>query len=280
VIVDVSADRTTATRNLGLRVASSALLAPLAVGVAYIGGWAFVVFWTIAAVAIWWEWVNLIQPSDHRGPFITGACALTLSAALVGLNHFQISLLIIALGAIGVTVLANRYPAWIAGGVLYAGALLLSSMALRFEAEAGFVAIGFLFATVWAADIAGYFVGRAIGGPKLAPSISPKKTWSGAIGAVLASVAAALSIAYIIGSAEFVRAAILGALVSVVAQAGDLFESRLKRLFDAKDSSQLIPGHGGVMDRLDGYLTAALALALVDAGRDLISGTPARFIVW
>jgi phosphatidate cytidylyltransferase len=278
--VTASAEQVTPSHNLALRVVSAAALAPLALGAAYLGGWAFIVFWTVAAVAIWWEWVNLVHPSDHRGPFITGACTLVLAAALAGTDHLQVALFIVALGAIGVTVLASRRPAWVAGGVLYAGALLLSSAMLRFETAAGFLAIAFLFAAVWAADIAGYFVGRTIGGPKLAPAISPNKTWSGAIGALVASVAAALATAAAIGSTEFLRAALLGALVSVVAQAGDLFESRLKRLFNAKDSGGLIPGHGGVMDRLDGYLAAALVLALIAAARTLFTDAPAHFIVW
>lgn len=255
-------------------------LAPLAIAAAYFGGWIFVSFWTIAALAVWWEWVHLVYPSDHRGPFITGACALVLAAALLGTDHSQMALFITALGAIAVTVLSARYPAWIAAGVCYAGALLLASIYLREQATAGFVAIIFLFAVVWSADIAGYFAGRAIGGPKLAPSISPKKTWSGALGGLGASIAAALLIAYFIGSKEFFLAALLGGVLSAVAQAGDLFESRVKRIFDVKDSGGLIPGHGGVMDRLDGYLTAAAALALFDLARMLISEAPPRFIVW
>jgi phosphatidate cytidylyltransferase len=267
-------------RNLLLRVVSSAALAPVAVATAYFGGWVFIAFWTIAALAIWWEWVHLVYPSDHRGPFITGACALALAAALAGADHSQIALFITALGAIAVTVLSSRDPAWIAGGVVYAGALLLASVYLREETPAGFVAIVFLFAVVWSADVAGYFAGRAFGGPKLAPSISPKKTWSGAIGGLFASIAAALAMAQVIGSNEFLRAALLGGMLSVAAQAGDLFESRIKRRFDVKDSGGLIPGHGGVMDRLDGYLAAAVVFAMIDVTRDMAGVGAARFIVW
>jgi phosphatidate cytidylyltransferase len=278
--VTTSADRVSPARNLLLRVVSAAALAPMAVAAAYAGGWIFVAFWGVAAVAVWWEWVNLIQVADYRGPFITGACALVLAAILLALEHLQVALFIVALGAIGVVVLSSRHLAWAAGGVVYAGTLLLASASLRLQNEKGFLAILFLFATVWAADIAGYCAGKAIGGPKLAPSISPNKTWSGSIGALGASVAAAVCVAYAIGSADHVRAAVLGAAASVAAQAGDLFESRLKRRFSAKDSSGLIPGHGGVMDRVDGYIAAALVLALLDWVRDLVSDAPARFIVW
>ncbi len=268
------------TRNLGLRVVSAALLAPLAIGTAYIGGWLFICFWAIGAIAVWWEWVHLIDPSGRPVSFVTGACALVLAAALAGSDHLETALFIVALGAIAVTVLANAHPGWIAGGALYSGALLLGSSAVRNEIAAGFVAVIFVFAVVWAADIAGYFVGRAFGGPKLAPSISPKKTWSGALGGLLASIAAAIAVAHFAGSNEYVVAACLGGLLSVVAQAGDLFESKVKRLFDAKDSSRLIPGHGGVMDRVDGFLAAVSLLGLLDAGRSLLTDAPARFLVW
>jgi phosphatidate cytidylyltransferase len=167
-----------------------------------------------------------------------------------------------------------------AGGVLYAGALLLALVFIRSDAEFGFIAIIFLFAVVWATDIFGYFVGRIMGGPKLASSISPKKTWSGAIGGLLGSLAAALAIAMTTRKASLLPALTLGLVLSVVAQAGDLFESQLKRRFAAKDASGLIPGHGGVMDRLDGFLAAAVAMALFGMAR-AGAGAPMRgFGVW
>lgn len=263
-----------------LRIVSALALAPLAIAAAYFGGLMFAAFWTVAALAVWWEWVHLIHPRNHLAPFVTGACALALAAALTVSDHQQIALFITVLAAIAVTVLANKRAGWVAGGVVYSAALLLGSLLVRNEIDAGFMAMVFLFAVVWSADIAGYFVGRAVGGAKLAPSISPKKTWSGAIGGLVASVVAALAVAYAFGSQEYVRAALLGGLMSIVAQAGDLFESKVKRLFDAKDSSSLIPGHGGVMDRIDGFIAAVAALALLDAGHGLVTEAPARFIVW
>jgi phosphatidate cytidylyltransferase len=267
-------------RNLALRIASSLTLAPLAIVSAYFGGWAFAAFWAVGAVAVWWEWVHIMLPRDHLVPFITGASVLVLATGLTATEHEQLALLITALGALAVTVLANHRPAWLAGGIVYSGALLLGSMTVRNEIETGFMAVIFLFAVVWSADIAGYFVGRAFGGPKLAPSISPGKTWSGALGGFAASIVAALCVAYFFGSQEFLRAAVLGGLISVVAQSGDLFESKVKRKFDVKDSGALIPGHGGVMDRIDGYIAAAAALALLHVGHGFVSEAPARFLVW
>jgi phosphatidate cytidylyltransferase len=161
-------------------------------------------------------------------------------------------------------------------GLVYAGALLLSAIAIRFGMQSGHIAILFLFVVVWTTDIAAYFVGRALGGPKLAPAISPKKTWSGALGGCAAAIGAAIGfISALGGLGSYWRVGLLALGLSIVSQIGDLFESFVKRRFDAKDSSGLIPGHGGVMDRLDGFVTAAVALALIDAARTW-SGAPAR----
>ena len=111
----------------------------------------------------------------------------------------------------------------------------------------------FLFAIVWATDIAAYFAGRTIGGPKLMPAVSPKKTWSGAIGGALGAVVAGLIVVESAGLGVTPALVILAFMLSAVAQAGDLIESAIKRHFGAKDSSALIPGHGGLMDRLDGF---------------------------
>jgi phosphatidate cytidylyltransferase len=120
-----------------------------------------------------------------------------------------------------------------------------------------------LFAIVWTTDVLGYFAGRAFGGPKLWPAVSPKKTWSGAIAGTVGAVVVALLVAAQFGSFNRIAIITVALLLSVVAQAGDLFESWVKRQFDAKDSSHIIPGHGGVMDRLDGFWAAAVAGCVV-----------------
>jgi phosphatidate cytidylyltransferase len=268
------------SHDLGLRIISAAILAPLAIVAAYIGGWPFVAFWGAAALAIWWEWIRLVQPDAHRGAFIAGACALIIEASLAGTGRLVVAILIALLGALAAGAMATRNSLWTAGGVLYASSLLLALVFIRNSAEVGFIAIIFLFAVVWATDIFGYFVGRTMGGPKLAPSISPKKTWSGAIGGLLGAAAATLAIAMAIREVPLLTALTLGLTLSVVAQAGDLFESQLKRRFVAKDASGLIPGHGGVMDRLDGFLAAAVAMALFGMAR-VSAGAPMRgFVVW
>ena len=155
---------------------------------------------------------------------------------------------------------AGRGAAWCAAGLLYAAALLIAPVLLRRDAGFGFAAILFLFAIVWLTDIAAYFAGRAIGGPKLMPRVSPNKTWSGAIGGTLPAVVGGVLVARQFAHRQPRSPSPCVALVlSVVSQAGDLFESAVKRQFNAKDASQLIPGHGGLMDRLDGFVAAAVA---------------------
>ncbi len=173
----------------------------------------------------------------------------------------------IAIGALlagGVlAVWPRRYPGsnpviWGAGGVVYAGMALVGPALLRADPQLGFVALLFLFAIVWATDIFAYLVGRLMGGPLLWPGVSPKKTWSGAIGGLAGGVAAGTGVAYAsIGMAPALAGG-LALVLSIVAQGGDLFESAVKRRFGAKDASSLIPGHGGLMDRLDGFIVAAL----------------------
>jgi phosphatidate cytidylyltransferase len=142
------------------------------------------------------------------------------------------------------------------------------------------VAILFLFAVVWATDVTAYFAGRAIGGPKLWAAVSPKKTWSGALGGTLGGVVAALLVATFMGLVIAPMLVLVALFLSVASQAGDLLESALKRQFGAKDSSDLIPGHGGLMDRLDGFLTAVLAAAMVGLCRGGLDGAAQGLLVW
>ncbi len=188
---------TPSARNLWLRVASAAVLAPLAIVAAYFGDWPFTIFWALAAVAVWWEWVGLVQPAGRYVVLATGAAVLALEALLFEIGTLSVVVMMIALGMLAAIVTAGRHALLVAGGMIYASALVIAPAVLRADAKLGFAAILFLFAVVWGTDIAGYFAGRAFGGPKLAPSISPKKTWSGAIGGTIVAIAAALAIAHL-----------------------------------------------------------------------------------
>jgi phosphatidate cytidylyltransferase len=271
---------TPSARNLWLRVVSAAVLAPLAIVAAYFGDWPFTIFWALAAVAVWWEWVGLVQPAGRYVVLATGAAVLALEALLFEIGTLSVVVMMIALGMLATIVTAGRHALLVAGGMIYASALVIAPAVLRADMKLGFAAIVFLFAVVWGTDIAGYFAGRAFGGPKLAPSISPKKTWSGAIGGSIVAIVAALAIAHVFSIRNPAATGLIALVLSIASQAGDLFESKLKREFHAKDASGLIPGHGGVMDRLDGFIFASVVAALIGVARGGLELPATGLLVW
>jgi phosphatidate cytidylyltransferase len=156
---------------------------------------------------------------------------------------------------------ARANPALLLAGVPYVGAGIAALLWLRADPEVGRLNVLFVAMLIWATDIGAYAAGRILGGPRLAPAISPGKTWSGAIGGLIAAVVVAFCVAGT--QARPFRVIVVATLLSVVAQAGDLLESAIKRWLGVKDSGTLIPGHGGLFDRLDGFLTAAPAAGLL-----------------
>jgi phosphatidate cytidylyltransferase len=267
--------------ELALRVCSALVLVPLAIGIAYLGGWPFALFWGAAAMGVLWEWIALVARSDQRSVLLTGGASLALAVALVATGHLLAAVVVLAMAAIGAASLAlAERRIWVAGGIPYAGALALAPIVLRAEDEDGFLAMIFLFAIVWATDIGAYFVGRALGGPKLVPQVSPNKTWAGALGGLIASVVVAVAVAKVAALTALFALAMLAVVLSVFAQGGDLFESFLKRRFHAKDSSRLIPGHGGLMDRLDGFVSASAAAALIGLARGGFEAPGHGLLVW
>ena len=267
--------------NLLLRVATSLVLAPLAIAAAYFGGLVFVLFWLAAALGVLWEWDTLVCAHDRNSVVTIGAVALVGAALLLAFDWSGTAIALIALGAFGVATLASRVRrAWCAAGLIYAAALLIAPVVLRRDAALGFAAIILLFVIVWLTDITAYFIGRAVGGPKLWPRVSPKKTWSGATGGTLAGVLGGVIVARQFGVTDLAAGAAVALGLSVMSQAGDLLESAVKRNFSAKDASSLVPGHGGLMDRLDGFVAAAVAAALFGLLRGGLD-TPAQgLMVW
>jgi phosphatidate cytidylyltransferase len=267
--------------ELVLRVCSALVLVPIAIGTAYLGGWPFAVFWGLAAMGVLWEWISLVARSDHRTVLMTGGASLALAVALVATGHLLAAVIVLAISTLGVAALAPaKWRTWIAAGVPYAGALGVAPVALRSDSEDGFLAVIFLFAIVWTTDVVAYFSGRAIGGPKLMAQVSPKKTWSGAIGGTLAAVIVAFVLAKVMALSGLFAIAMLAVILSICAQGGDLFESFLKRRFGAKDSGHLIPGHGGLMDRLDGFITASVVAALIGLLRGGFEAPGRGLLVW
>ncbi len=252
--------------DLTPRVASGVVMIVLALAATWVGGPVFLAFWGLAAIGVAWEWQRLIG-GDRLWVRVV-VCALGLVAAapwaLYGDARLALAMLIAGGIAAGVAADADRrIPAGI--GALYAGAAMLAPALLRGSPTQGLAAMLWLYAVVWGTDIGAYFGGRLVGGPKLWPAISPGKTWSGAlIGAAVSAVLGALvAVLAVPGGIRIVPLFELGVVTSALSQAGDLFESAMKRRAGVKDSSRLIPGHGGLMDRLDGFIVAAAFAAAV-----------------
>ncbi len=266
--------------ELGKRLASAIVMAALAIAAVVVGGWPFVVFWAAAAVGVFWEWTAMTSGSGAVTRAV-GIAALAAAALAGGFGQLYVALAALAAGAAGVAgATGSRHRIWRAAGVAYAGVVLLAPVLLRRDRVFGLVAILFLFAVVWSTDILGYFVGRAIGGPRLAPAVSPNKTWSGACGGALGAVVAGVSVVFVAGDVALLPAAAAAFALSVASQAGDLFESAVKRRFGVKDASHVIPGHGGLMDRLDGFIAAGAVAALVGVMRGGLDAPARGFLLW
>lgn len=244
------------------RAVSAVVMAALALGTAWAGGPVFDVFWCMAAMAVLWEWHGLVGLERRNPALILGGTALAAATLLAGRGEPGRACCALLLGAAITAMLADRGRRGIAAaGPLYAGAIALAVPLLRHSAVDGFAVLAWLFAVVWGTDTMAFFGGRAIGGPRLAPRLSPSKTWSGFAVGVVSGAILGLLVSPRSGCAACVFAA--GLAGGGVAQLGDLFESSLKRRFGAKDAGSIIPGHGGLMDRLDGFVaTSALAAAV------------------
>jgi phosphatidate cytidylyltransferase len=252
------------------RALSAIVLMAAALVSVWRGGLVFDLVWLAAALAVGCEWQNLIAAPNPRLRFFLVAWGLVASAYFASKAWFGTACSVI--GGCGLALALAAGPGrriWAFGGIVYAGLLLLSAAALHGSAEYGARSILWLFAIVWGTDVFAYFGGRLIGGAKLWPKISPSKTWSGTLIGVLAGA----SLGAVIGASGLghpwraLPLFALGLAAAAVSQGGDIFESWAKRRFGAKDSSGLIPGHGGFMDRLDGFIAAAAFAAMAGAVR-------------
>jgi phosphatidate cytidylyltransferase len=249
--------------ELGVRVASGLVLGALALAALWAGGWAFAALVGAAVALLLWEWSAMhgVAPTDRALGIVLLATVVVVTAA--GLPREALLALAGGLLLIAAATMARRTgrnASWLGAGLAYAGLPAVALVWLRDQPE-GFALVLWLMAIVWATDSVAYFAGRALGGAKLAPSISPSKTWAGLVGGMAgAGAVSALVAGMAWGGAPMVHFA-FGAGLAVVAQSGDLFESWLKRRAGVKDSGALIPGHGGVMDRVDGLVPVACVVA-------------------
>ncbi|HEV7320918.1 MAG TPA: phosphatidate cytidylyltransferase [Ensifer sp.] len=252
--------------ELKLRIASGVVLAAVALAATWFGGLAFQVLAALIAVLVYYEWSTItgLPERDFQGNAF-GWFSIAVIAGLIVTGYIGYSLPILAFFVLAgmLWVFLQKTSWWLPGGIAYAGLTGISLAALRGADDLGLMATLFVFAVVWATDIFAYFTGRAIGGPKLAPRISPGKTWSGAIGGTICGIVAGVAVFMAYFSLQDLRIPIIALVLSVASQVGDLFESFIKRRFGVKDSSRLIPGHGGVMDRVDGLIFACVAALIL-----------------
>jgi phosphatidate cytidylyltransferase len=248
------------------RILSALILAPLALAMVWFSAWTFAALVAVAGGLMGWEWSRLCLGGFGRSGIVMACMAVAI--AVLGTLAPVAGLAVIAVAAVlapTVDRVAGRSPLWLVAGAIYIG---LPSLALVWLRAQGRETLIWLLLVVWATDVGAYAAGCSIGGPKLWPKISPKKTWAGLAGGIALATLIGAVAARFAGIDPFVLAGVSGGL-AVVAQAGDLAESCVKRHFGVKDSSGIIPGHGGVLDRLDGLLAAspvAAALCLAVGG--------------
>ena len=267
-----------ATRNLLIRIVAALVLAPLAVAIAYFGGWLWIALVALAAVGLYVEWLTVVG-AVQVGAALPGATALLIAGICLAWGRIDASLMVLALGLAAVAWLSPPLRGWTVGGFCYAAAAEMASVLIRLDQAWGFVALLLVLLVVWGTDIGGYFAGRGIGGPKLWPRVSPRKTWAGALGGFTASLVVAAGFAAF-GLGRTGPLLLLGSLLSIVSQLGDLFESAVKRRFGVKDSSHIIPGHGGLLDRLDGFVAAVILAAIFGLLRGGVDGVGRGLMVW
>ena len=253
--------------EIAIRIASALVVAGVAGACLYFGKPYFHILVTVFALVMIGEWSSVAGGFDQAKPAVALAMAVIVAVSvLAGVGQFWWSAVMAGAGAAGLALLAVALSApslgWIALGLLYVTAPVIAMIGLLDGSPLGAWAVFWVVAVVAATDLGAFFVGRGVGGPRLAPRLSPAKTWSGLFGGMAASTLAGAAIGAYYSDQPVLFWAVGGALLAVISQAGDLAESAFKRRFKVKDASALIPGHGGVLDRVDGLVAAVVAVAL------------------
>lgn len=274
---------TTRWADLGVRVASAAVLIPAVLLDVWVGGVWFTLLVALLAVLMAQEWATIVH-GGHSLQFALHAAAAMAGALLPMAAGVPAAVLAIAVlwaaSAVLVKLRAPQTAIWPWLGVPYVGLPPLVLVLLRHDEAYGVTVILWILTIVWAADTLAYFAGKSLGGPKLAPRLSPNKTWTGFAGAIAGSAIASTVFALVAGLEAAAILALLAAFLAPVEQMGDLFKSALKRHYGVKDSGTLIPGHGGVIDRLDGLVAVAVAAALIGVARGGFAATGEGVLLW
>ena len=270
-------------RDLGLRAASAIVLIPIILWVNWLGSVWYAILVGLMAGFMAIEWVKLIHVGRpvQRAIHLAAAAVSTALPWMAGPAVAFTAILMLWAGSVAQRQIADMpHSFWSVIGVPYIGLSALALMILRGDPQLGLVAVYWLLFVVWGADTLAYFAGRLIGGPKLLPRISPKKTWAGLIGAIVGGILCSALFARLAGLDSLLWLCSIGALLAMFEQGGDFFESALKRSVGVKDSSALIPGHGGMLDRVDGLVAAGALAALIGCVRAGISAAGKGILLW
>ncbi|MBI1366395.1 MAG: phosphatidate cytidylyltransferase [Alphaproteobacteria bacterium] len=253
--------------SLARRAASAAVLIPIAIAALYAGGAVFAAIVAFASTLMIFEWTRMIDGRDFSASFYALALAGAGAFAFAAAGQFVWAYALCGVGALAsglAAAIARRRWRWAAFGAAYVLAPSVALIWLRSDTENGRSLVLMLFLIVWGADTGGYMGGRLVGGPKMSPVVSPAKTWAGAAGGVIMGALAGLVTAlFIFQRSETAFLVVVGASLGLASILGDTAESAFKRIFGVKDASGFIPGHGGVLDRLDGMIFATTAMSLV-----------------
>jgi len=281
-IPERSSASSTKWQDLGIRGLSAAVLIPIVLLDVWMGGAWYEIFVLLIGVLIAREWVRLSHDDQDLQLALHVLAVLAAGILPFGPGFLAAAGVIAAVWVISIALgrIDGRKAMWPYLGIPYAAGAAMALMVLGTGREHGALAIVWLMAVIWAADSLAYFAGRTIGGPKLAPVLSPKKTWAGLAGAVVGGILAALAVAMVAGLGSLGLLALLGGILAAVGQAGDIFKSALKRFYGVKDAGRLIPGHGGVIDRVDGLVAAAMAAAVIGALHSGYSAAATGLLYW
>lgn len=263
-----------------LRIVFAVVLAAVALAATIFSPWSFLILVMVGGGLVAWEWGKLTRGSGFDGTALISAVSVAAVAVLASVGRPDLAAFILAATSVAIVFASptRAQSAWSLAGLAYAALPAFALVWLRGDAALGAMAVIYLFAVAWTTDTASYGAGRLLGGPKLAPRISPQKTWSGFIAGALMPALVGLAFAAALKSSSAAKLALASVALALACQIGDLAESWVKRRFGAKDMSQLIPGHGGLLDRVDGFLFAALLAALI-ALRD--PANPGRgLLIW
>ncbi|MEM7774037.1 MAG: phosphatidate cytidylyltransferase [Pseudomonadota bacterium] len=248
--------------RLKARVVSAAAMIAVALTAAVLGGWGFTALIVAIGLLMVWEWGRMVRGTTWDLAMIIHGATHVVTCVLVTFAWPTAGLICLCLGALAMAICVSRNTLWISTvGVIVIGLAGATLIWLRNADDLGLLAVLFILGAVWITDTFAMVIGKAVGGPLLFPSVSPRKTWAGAIGGLLAAGLGGAFFVSMLTEGGWLHGLLIACVLSCAAQIGDLLESAVKRSYSVKNTSELIPGHGGVLDRMDGLIGATLVAA-------------------